>query len=71
MGRAPEDLSHAQGGPDTATEGEVIEYCKQHIAHFKAPAAMDFCDLPKTSTSKAQRFVEREKQWRGKEQRIS
>ena len=32
----------------TATEDEIIEFCRQHIAHFKAPAAVEFGDLPKT-----------------------
>src|SRR2546425_58652 len=41
-----------------ATEAEVIEFCRQHIAHFKCPAAVEFGDLPKTSTGKVQKFVE-------------
>jgi fatty-acyl-CoA synthase len=54
----------------TATEAEIIEHCKQHIAHFKAPSAVDFGDLPKTSTGKVQKFVLREKEWTGHEKRI-
>jgi len=48
-----------------ATEGEVIEFCRQHIAHFKCPAAVEFGDLPKTSTGKVQKFVLRDKEWKG------
>src|SRR5437870_12743 len=54
-----------------ATEQEVIEFCRRHIAHFKCPAAVEFGDLPKTSTGKVQKFVLREKEWRGKEKRIN
>jgi len=55
----------------SATEQEVIEFCKQHIAHFKAPAAIEFGDLPKTSTGKIQKFVLRDKEWKGREKRIN
>jgi len=54
-----------------ATEQEVIEFCRQHIAHFKCPAAVEFCDLPKTSTGKVQKFVLRDKEWKGREKRIN
>jgi fatty-acyl-CoA synthase len=55
----------------SATEGEIIEFCKQHIAHFKAPAAVEFGDLPKTSTGKIQKFVLRDKEWGGRTKRIN
>ena len=54
-----------------ATEAEVIEFCKQHIAHFKAPASVEFGDLPKTSTGKIQKFVLRDKEWKGRAKRIN
>ncbi|PYO03598.1 MAG: acyl-CoA synthetase [Candidatus Rokuibacteriota bacterium] len=54
-----------------ATEQDVIDFCKQHIAHFKAPAAVEFGDLPKTSTGKVQKFVLREKEWKGQAKRIN
>jgi fatty-acyl-CoA synthase len=54
-----------------ATEKDLIEFCKQHIAHFKAPAAIEFGDLPKTSTGKVQKFVLRDKEWKGREKRIN
>jgi fatty-acyl-CoA synthase len=53
------------------TEAEIIEFCRQHIAHFKAPAAVEFGDLPKTSTGKVQKFVLREREWKGKAKRIN
>jgi fatty-acyl-CoA synthase len=53
-----------------ATEEEIIEFCKQNIARFKAPAAVEFGELPKTSTGKVQKFVLREKEWAGQEKRV-
>jgi fatty-acyl-CoA synthase len=43
------------------TEGELIEYCRGQMAKFKAPRAVVFGELPKTSTGKIQKFVLREK----------
>ena len=54
-----------------ATEKDIIEFCKQHIAHFKAPAAVEFGDLPKTSTGKVQKFVLRDREWKGRAKRIN
>jgi fatty-acyl-CoA synthase len=54
-----------------ATETEIITFCKEHIAHFKAPAAVEFGDLPKTSTGKVQKFVLRDKEWKGHAKRIN
>jgi fatty-acyl-CoA synthase len=54
-----------------ATAQEIIDFCRQHIAHFKAPAAVEFGDLPKTSTGKVQKFVLREREWAGKAKRIN
>ena len=46
-----------------ATEQEIIDFCKEHIARFKAPAAVGFVDeLPKTSTGKVQKYVLRGKE---------
>jgi fatty-acyl-CoA synthase len=55
----------------TATEQEVIEFCRRHIAHFKAPAFVEFGDLPKTSTGKVQKFVLRDREWKGQAKRIN
>jgi fatty-acyl-CoA synthase len=54
-----------------ATEAEIIEFCRQHIAHFKCPAAIEFGDLPKTSTGKVQKFVLRDREWKGHAKRIN
>ena len=54
-----------------ATEKDIIDHCRTVIAHFKCPAAVEFGDLPKTSTVKVQKFVLRNKEWAGKEKRIN
>jgi fatty-acyl-CoA synthase len=54
----------------TATEAEIIAFCRQHLAHFKCPVAVEFGVLPRTSTGKVQKYVLREKEWKGHEKRI-
>ncbi|WP_164661710.1 acyl-CoA synthetase [Tropicibacter sp. Alg240-R139] len=43
-----------------ATEAEIIAFCRDHMAHFKAPKTVVFGGLPKTSTGKIQKFVLRD-----------
>lgn len=38
------------------TEEDLIAYCRENLAHFKCPTKVVFCDLPKTSTGKVQKF---------------
>ena len=46
---------------EKATEADIIAFCRDNLAHFKAPKTVVFCDLPKTSTGKVQKFVLRER----------
>ena len=43
------------------TEKELISFCKETLANFKVPKKVEFCDLPKTSTGKIQKFELRKK----------
>ena len=45
----------------TATEKELIDFCKETLANFKVPKKIEFCELPKTSTGKIQKFELRKK----------
>lgn len=54
-----------------ASEDEIISFCRQHAAHFKCPAAVEFGELPKTSTGKIQKYILREREWGGKKKRIN
>ena len=43
------------------TEKEVISFCRDNLAHYKAPKLVVFGSLPKTSTGKIQKFILRDK----------
>ena len=45
----------------TATEEEIINFCRETLAGFKLPKNVVFCELPKTSTGKIQKFELRKK----------
>lgn len=38
------------------TEAEIIAYCRENLAHFKAPKKVVFGELQKTATGKIQKF---------------
>ena len=49
---------------DTAVEvtgQDIINFCREQMAHFKIPKTVIFLELPKTSTGKVQKFRLREK----------
>jgi fatty-acyl-CoA synthase len=56
---------------ENVTERELIDFCRDRLAHFKAPDAVEFGPLPKTSTGKVQKYVLREREWRGREKRVN
>ncbi|WP_449370746.1 acyl-CoA synthetase [Thiomonas sp.] len=41
----------------TATEDEIIAFCKSHLAGFKTPRKVVFGEVPKTSTGKIQKYA--------------
>ena len=45
----------------SATQEELIEFCRSRMARFKAPKSVVFGPLPKTSTGKIQKFILRER----------
>ncbi len=48
--------------PDAkVSESEIIEFCRQNLAHFKCPKTVVFGALPKTSTGKIQKFMLRDR----------
>jgi acyl-CoA synthetase (AMP-forming)/AMP-acid ligase II len=53
-------------------EKEMINYCKKHLASFKAPKSVDFVSsLPKNPAGKVLRKEIREKYWEGKTRRVN
>jgi acyl-CoA synthetase (AMP-forming)/AMP-acid ligase II len=45
----------------SATEAELIAFCRERLAHFKCPVAVEFTTLPKTSTGKIQKYLLRQR----------
>jgi fatty-acyl-CoA synthase len=58
---------HSEGG---ASADEIITFCRQRIARYKCPDAIEFGLLPKTSTGKVQKFALRDREWTGRESRV-
>ena len=47
-------------GQEQASAEDIIEFCRERLARFKAPKTVVFGPLPKTSTGKIQKFALRE-----------
>ena len=41
----------------TVTEAQMIDFCRDKLAHYKAPKTVVFGTLPKTSTGKIQKYL--------------
>ena len=64
-GETPKALVVLREGT-SATESELIAFCRDNLAHFKCPTSIEFRDeLPRTATGKLQKFKLREPYWRG------
>jgi len=55
---------------DLETEQELIDFCRERLAHFKCPKFVEFMELPKTSTGKVQKFVLRSREFANSDKRI-
>jgi fatty-acyl-CoA synthase len=56
-GEAPHAFVVLKAGA-TATETELRDYARNHLAHFKAPQGIKFLpELPKTATGKVQKYI--------------
>ena len=69
-GEVPKAFVTLKPGSAASSE-EVIRFCRERIAHFKCPNAVEFGELPKTSTGKIQKFVLREREWQGREKKVN
>ena len=58
-GEVPMAFIELKPGED-ATAEEIIAFCRERLAGFKTPKAVEFGELPKTSTGKIQKFILRE-----------
>ncbi len=68
-GEVPKAFVVPKPGANPSAEA-IIAYCRQHLAHFKCPKHVELGELPKTSTGKVQKYVLREREWKGFESRI-
>lgn len=49
----------------SVSEREIIDFCKRHLAHYKAPKSVDFVNsLPKTGSGKIYKKGLRERYWK-------
>jgi fatty-acyl-CoA synthase len=70
-GEAPAAIVVLKPGK-SVTETEIIEFCREHLAHFKCPRAVTFVDLlPRTATGKIQKNLLRDKFWQGRGKRVN
>ncbi|WP_158924378.1 acyl-CoA synthetase [Acidisphaera sp. S103] len=60
-GETPQAFVTLKPGVEAVTEGEIIAWCRQHLAHYKCPRFVTFGPLPKTSTGKVRKFDLRER----------
>lgn len=54
-------ITPTPGSGDDISETDIIQWCRENMAHYKAPTKVIFGPLPKTSTGKIQKFALREK----------
>src|SRR6202012_1879685 len=60
-GETPCAFVEKRPGHDGVSEEDILAFCRQHLAKFKAPRFLVFGELPKTSTGKIQKFALRER----------
>jgi fatty-acyl-CoA synthase len=53
------------------TAEELVAHCRGRLAGYKVPRAVEFGELPKTSTGKVQKFVLRDREWAGRSSRVN
>jgi fatty-acyl-CoA synthase len=57
---------------EQVTEDEIIAYCKERLAGFKAPTSVEFREaIPRTATGKIQKFKLRQEYWEGLERQVN
>jgi fatty-acyl-CoA synthase len=60
-GETPHAFVTLKPGAPAVSAGEIIAWCREHLAHYKCPRFVSFGPLPKTSTGKIQKFELRER----------
>ena len=60
-GETPCAFIELKSDAEIVTEDQIINFCRENLAHFKCPTNVIFGELPKTSTGKVQKFVLRDR----------
>ncbi len=56
----------------SATEGELIEWCRGKLAHFKCPTSVEFrTELARTATGKLQKYKLRQPYWEAMDRQVN
>ena len=56
----------------TATERDLIDYCRDRLAHYKCPTTVEMRDeLARTTTGKLQKYKLRAPYWEGREKMVN
>jgi len=55
-GETPCAFVERRSGYENTTEQELLDFCRANLAHYKCPRHVVFCELPKTSTGKIQKY---------------
>jgi fatty-acyl-CoA synthase len=69
-GEVPKAFIATRPGAEVTGE-DIMQFCRERMAHFKCPRSVEFGALPKTATGKIQKFVLREQEWKGYDKRIN
>jgi len=59
-GETPCAFIERRAGHESVSAQELLDYCRANLAHYKCPRHVVFCELPKTSTGKVQKYKLRE-----------
>ncbi len=60
------------GDGSTVTEQELIQHCRDRIAHYKCPTSVEFRDeLARTATGKLQKYKLRAPYWEGRQKMVN
>ncbi|SRR5579875_145932 len=56
----------------SVSEQELIDHCRDRLAHFKAPRRVEFVDsLARTATGKLQKYKLRQPYWEGRDRQVN
>ncbi len=59
-------------GADDVTERDLIDHCRERLAHYKCPTSIEFRDeLARTATGKLQKFKLRAPYWEGRDRQVN